>query len=205
MTVLYDEAIDRPFDEPPESPAKPDWKVAFSRARSKFSQDGGTDAAAALTYYAMQSLFPGLIAVISLLNIFGNAIYTACTGVIVGFVTRGQGISVHRADCSNIAAQKEPERLVKVHWAPAQASVFLVEIQVEALDRNSLLSDVTRVLSESGVNILSAAVQTSRDRVAILRFTFEMGEVAHLSHVMQQVKRIESVFDCFRISGGSSK
>ena len=72
MTVLYDEAIDRPFDEPPESPAKPDWKVAFSRARSKFSQDGGTDAAAALTYYAMQSLFPGLIAVISLLNIFGN-------------------------------------------------------------------------------------------------------------------------------------
>lgn len=72
MTVLYDEAIDRPFDEPPESPAKPDWKVAFSRARSKFSQDGGTDAAAALTYYAMLSLFPGLIAVISLLNIFGN-------------------------------------------------------------------------------------------------------------------------------------
>ncbi|RYG77976.1 YihY family inner membrane protein [Yimella sp. RIT 621] len=72
MTVLHDEVIDRPFDEPPESPAKPDWKVAFSRARSKFSQDGGTDAAAALTYYAMQSLFPGLIAVISLLNIFGN-------------------------------------------------------------------------------------------------------------------------------------
>ena len=72
MTVLHDEVIDRPFDEPPESPAKPDWKVAFGRARSKFSQDQCTDVAAALTYYSMQSLFPGLIAVISLLNIFGD-------------------------------------------------------------------------------------------------------------------------------------
>lgn len=72
MTVLHDEVIDRPFDEPPESPAKPDWKVAFSRARSKFSQDQCTDVAAALTYFSMQSLFPGLIAVISLLNIFGD-------------------------------------------------------------------------------------------------------------------------------------
>ncbi|GAA3668489.1 YihY family inner membrane protein [Yimella lutea] len=72
MTVLHDEVIDRPFDEPPESPAKPDWKVAFGRARSKFSQDQCTDVAAALTYYSMQSLFPGLVAVISLLNIFGD-------------------------------------------------------------------------------------------------------------------------------------
>lgn len=72
MTVLHDEVIDRPFDEPPESPAKPDWKVALGRARSKFSQDQCTDVAAALTYYSMQSLFPGLIAVISLLNIFGD-------------------------------------------------------------------------------------------------------------------------------------
>lgn len=72
MTVLHDEVIDRPFDQPPPSPAKPDWKVAFGRARAKFSQDQCTDVAAALTYYSVQSLFPGLIAVISLLNIFGN-------------------------------------------------------------------------------------------------------------------------------------
>ncbi|GAB3585693.1 YhjD/YihY/BrkB family envelope integrity protein [Calidifontibacter terrae] len=72
MTVLHDEVIDRPFDDAPDSPAKPDWKVAFGRARAKFSQDGGTDMAAALTYFSVQSLFPGLIAVISLLNIFGN-------------------------------------------------------------------------------------------------------------------------------------
>ncbi len=72
MTVLHDEVVDRPFDEAPDAPAKPDWKVAFGRARAKFSQDGGTDVAAALTYFSVQSLFPGLIAVISLLNIFGN-------------------------------------------------------------------------------------------------------------------------------------
>ncbi|MBD2758415.1 YihY/virulence factor BrkB family protein [Yimella sp. cx-573] len=72
MTVLYDEVVDRPFDEVPESPAKPDYKVAFKRARAKFSQDQCTDVAASLTYYSVQSLFPGLIAVISLLNIFGS-------------------------------------------------------------------------------------------------------------------------------------
>lgn len=128
-----------------------------------------------------------------------------CTPVppdeIVGFVTRGQGISVHRADCSNIAAQKEPERLVKVHWAPTQASVFLVEIQVEALDRNSLLSDVTRVLSENHVNILSANVSTSTQRVAISRFAFEMGDARYLNHVLNQVRRIDGVYDVYRTSG----
>ena len=133
-----------------------------------------------------------------------------CTPVpgdeIMGFITRGNGVSVHRVNCPNAdSLKKEAERLIEVEWAPSSSSVFLVQVQVEALDRASLLSDVTRVLSESGVNILSAAVQTSRDRVAVLRFTFEMGEVAHLSHVMQQVKRIESVFDCFRITGGSNK
>ena len=133
-----------------------------------------------------------------------------CTPVpgdeIMGFITRGNGVSVHRVNCPNAdSLKKEAERLIEVEWAPSSSSVFLVQVQVEALDRAGLLSDVTRVLSESGVNILSAAVQTSRDRVAILRFSFEMGEVAHLSHVIQQVKRIESVFDCFRITGGSDK
>lgn len=132
-----------------------------------------------------------------------------CTPVpgdeIMGFITRGNGVSVHRTDCTNATSlRKESERLIEVEWAPSSASVFLVQVQVEALDRSGLLSEVTRVLSESGVNILSAAVHTSRNRVAILRFTFEMGDTGHLTHVMHQVKRIESVFDCFRITGGQS-
>ncbi|MCT1607055.1 bifunctional (p)ppGpp synthetase/guanosine-3',5'-bis(diphosphate) 3'-pyrophosphohydrolase [Nesterenkonia massiliensis] len=129
-----------------------------------------------------------------------------CTPVppdeIEGFVTRGQGVSVHRADCRNVRQLREqPGRLVEVEWAPTKSSVFLVEIQVEALDRKSLLSDVTRVLAESQVNILSATVHTSRDRVAISRFSFEMGDPRYLNHVLNSVRRIDGVYDVYRTVG----
>ncbi|MDY6055485.1 bifunctional (p)ppGpp synthetase/guanosine-3',5'-bis(diphosphate) 3'-pyrophosphohydrolase [Micrococcus sp.] len=120
---------------------------------------------------------------------------------IVGFVTRGSGVSVHRAQCRNLATMVagEPERRVEVSWAPSRDTVYLVEIQVEALDRTSLLSDVTRVLSENHVNILSASVNTTRDRVAMSRFVFEMGDPLFLSHVVNAVRRIDGVFDVHRI------
>jgi GTP pyrophosphokinase len=132
-----------------------------------------------------------------------------CTPVpgdpIIGFVTRGNGVSVHRVDCTNAdQLTANPERLIDVEWAPSSASVFLVQLQVEALDRNRLLSDVTRVLSDQHVNILSASVQTSRDRVAISRFTFEMGDPAHLDHVIKAVRRIDGVFDVYRVNGSKS-
>ena len=104
-----------------------------------------------------------------------------------------------------VPAAAEPERLVDVEWAPSASSVFLVQLQVEALDRNRLLSDVTRVLSDQHVNILSASVQTSRDRLALSRFTFEMGEPSHLDHVIAAVRRIEGVFDVYRITGGKTQ
>ncbi|RKT77934.1 GTP pyrophosphokinase [Terracoccus luteus] len=132
-----------------------------------------------------------------------------CTPVpgdpILGFVTRGNGVSVHRVDCTNAdQLTANPERLIEVEWAPSSASVFLVQLQVEALDRNRLLSDVTRVLSDQHVNILSAYVQTSRDRMAISRFTFEMGDPAHLDHVIKAVRKIDGVFDVYRVNGGKS-
>jgi GTP pyrophosphokinase len=133
-----------------------------------------------------------------------------CTPVpgdgIVGFVTRGSGVSVHRTDCVNAVAAlgTEPERQVEVEWAPSASSVFLVAIQVEALDRSRLLSDVTRVLSDQHVNILSASVTTTRDRVAISRFTFEMGDPKHLGHVLKAVRSVDGVFDVYRITSGKS-
>jgi len=132
-----------------------------------------------------------------------------CTPVpgdpIMGFVTRGRGVSVHRSDCTNAESLlSQPDRLIEVEWAPSAASVFLVQLQVEALDRNALLSDVTRVLSDQHVNILSATVHTSRDRVALSRFTFEMGDPGHLDHVIQAVRKIDGVFDVYRITGGKS-
>ena len=128
-----------------------------------------------------------------------------CTPVpgdpIMGFVTRGTGVSVHRTDCKNVAQlQLEPERILEVSWAASSKRLFLVQIQIEALDRSGLLSDVTRVLSEHHVNILSASVSTRNDRVALSRFVFEMGDPAALEHLLNAVKRIEAVYDVYRVS-----
>jgi GTP pyrophosphokinase len=130
-----------------------------------------------------------------------------CTPVpgdeIVGFVTRGTGVSVHRTDCNNVKGLlNEPERMIDVEWAPTSSSLFLVQIQVEALDRPGLLSDVTRVLSENHVNILSATVSTSSDRLALSRFVFEMGDTVHLDRLLNAVRRIEAVYDVYRVNAG---
>jgi GTP pyrophosphokinase len=131
-----------------------------------------------------------------------------CTPVpgddILGFVTRGSGVSVHRCDCPNVEhLSTQPERLVAVEWAPTAGSVFLVAIQVEALDRTRLLSDVTRVLSDAHVNILSASVATTRDRVAVSRFTFEMGDTKHLGDLLRLVRGVEGVYDAYRTTSGT--
>ncbi len=128
-----------------------------------------------------------------------------CTPVpgdpILGFVTRGAGVSVHRTDCVNAASLRaEPERLIDVEWAPTAKSSFLVAVQVEALDRNRLLSDITRTLSDQHVNILSAALSTTKDRICKARFTFETADPTHLDHVLSAVRGVPAVFDVYRIN-----
>jgi GTP diphosphokinase / guanosine-3',5'-bis(diphosphate) 3'-diphosphatase len=132
-----------------------------------------------------------------------------CTPVpgdeIVGFVTRGNGVSVHRKDCANVDhLSSQPARLVPVTWQPTAGSVFLVAVQVEALDRSRLLSDVTKVLADSHVNILSASVTTTRDRVAVSRFTFEMGDTKHLGHLLRIIRNVDGVFDAYRVTSGGT-
>jgi guanosine-3',5'-bis(diphosphate) 3'-pyrophosphohydrolase len=128
-----------------------------------------------------------------------------CTPVpgdeIVGFVTRGSGVSVHRTDCPNVASlMTDPDRIIEVSWTSTPKGVFLVQIQVEALDRSGLLSDVTRVLSEHHVNILSASVSTTDDRLALSKFVFEMGDIVHLDRVLNAVRRIDAVYDVYRVT-----
>jgi len=128
-----------------------------------------------------------------------------CTPVppdsIIGFVTKGGGVSVHRRDCTNATAlQQRPERLLEVEWAPTAESSFLVNIQVEALDRARLLSDITMVLSDQHVNILSASLVTTRDRVAKSQFSFEMGDAKHLDSVLKVVRGVPGVFDAYRVT-----
>ena len=127
-----------------------------------------------------------------------------CTPVpgddILGFVTRGQGVSVHRTDCPNAKSLlAQPERLIDVSWRAGKPTSFVVAIQVEALDRTRLLSDVATVLSDHHVNILSATSAVGRDRTTILRFTFELADITHLAEILGAVKKIENVYDAFRV------
>ena len=121
---------------------------------------------------------------------------------ITGFVTKGSGVSVHRSDCINVADLKEHkgDRIVNVLWNSGVKTLFLVNIQVEALDRARLLSDITRTLSDQHVNILNASVNTSKDRTALSRFTFEMADASHLDVVLKAVKSVEGVYDVYRVN-----
>jgi len=118
---------------------------------------------------------------------------------ILGFVTRGQGVSVHRVDCPNARAlQTQKDRFIDVQWRAGKPTLFIVSIMVEALDRKKLLSDIATVLSENQVNILSASSSVGKDRVAKFRFTFELADIAHLESVIRAVKKVDAVFDAYR-------
>lgn len=122
---------------------------------------------------------------------------------IVGFITRGNGVSVHRADCPNVKGfADERERMIDVEWSATNSTVFRVHIQVESLDRSGLLSDITKVLSEHHLNILSAAVTTDSNKLATQRFVFEMSDTTHLDRVIQAVRQIDAVYDVYRVNAG---
>ena len=130
-----------------------------------------------------------------------------CTPVpgddIRGFITRGHGVSVHRSECPNVRElDKEPQRFVDVSWRGGKSTSFAVSIEVEALDRQKLLRDVTNVLGDQRVNIISSSTNTGKDRIASLRFTFELADIAHLSSILSAVRRVDGVFDARRVVPG---
>ncbi|WKD59182.1 RelA/SpoT family protein [Corynebacterium caspium] len=120
---------------------------------------------------------------------------------IFGFVTRGGGVSVHRVDCSNAAKLKqETQRLIEVSWAAEGAgSVFSATVQVESLDREGLLMDVTRVVSEQKLSLEAMNSSTSSDHIATVRFTFTVSDAKQLGVVMTSLRNVEGVFDVFRV------
>jgi len=131
-----------------------------------------------------------------------------CTPVpgdeIIGFVTRGRGVSVHRADCANAASlvATNADRLIEVEWDRDGVGVFVASIEIEALDRSKLLRDISTVLSDHHVNILTSSSHTGSDRVAHLRFDFELGDPSHLESLLGTLKRVDSVFDAYRVLPG---
>ena len=134
-----------------------------------------------------------------------------CTPVpgdeIVGFLTRGRGVSVHRSDCPNAKAlhTSDEGRMITVWWDNRQQGLFVAAIQIEALDRAKLLRDVTTAISDQGIHILSSSTRTGRDGIATLSFTFELADPGHLEHVIQSVRRVDSVFDAYRVVPNSAR
>ena len=122
---------------------------------------------------------------------------------LVGFVTVGRGVSIHRADCSNIAGLGDrSERMIEAYWAPDQVSSFSVWFQVEALDRPNLLRDVTSVISDAGGNIVGASSRTDRDGVAVLRYEVELSDPGQMNRLLAAMSRVDSVYEAFRLKSG---
>jgi guanosine-3',5'-bis(diphosphate) 3'-pyrophosphohydrolase len=120
---------------------------------------------------------------------------------IVGYISLGKGITIHRKDCPNVKAlEKHPERFARVSWDSSVKAPFRVEIQIEAYDRSRLLEDISRTLSESGVNILAASIQTGDDNTVKDRFVFEVPGVEYLETVLQRIRMIDTVFDAYRVT-----
>ena len=128
-----------------------------------------------------------------------------CTPVpgdaIIGFLTRGRGVSVHRDDCPNakVLGATDEGRMIDVSWDDRQQSSFVVSIQIEALDRTKLLRDVSTAISDHGVQILSSTTRAGKDGIATLTFTFELGDAGHLEHLLKSIRGVDSVFDAYRM------
>jgi GTP pyrophosphokinase len=121
---------------------------------------------------------------------------------IVGYVSLGRGVVVHAKGCTNARAlrARDPERFVEVEWAASNGKLFTVELLVEALDRTHLLSDITKTISDAGVNILSARVDTIDERTALSRFAFRAASVQHVDEVIRKIRGIPDVYDVRRVS-----
>ena len=128
-----------------------------------------------------------------------------CTPVpgdeIIGFVTRGRGVSVHRSDCANAAslASGEVGRMIEVEWDLASGGSFIAAVELKALDRTRLGVDVWKVISDNHLNIVRSESFAGPDRVSRMRFEFELADPAHLDSLLASLKRIDSVYDAYRV------
>jgi GTP diphosphokinase / guanosine-3',5'-bis(diphosphate) 3'-diphosphatase len=128
-----------------------------------------------------------------------------CTPVpgddIVGVVTRGRGVSIHRDDCPNVANRTEQQRLLDVAWEESVDGSYPVEIEVSGMDRPQILSDVVNAVAECKVNITAVNGRSTRERMSVIHLTVLVHDVQHLENVIKRVSRVRDVFHVHRISG----
>jgi GTP pyrophosphokinase len=117
---------------------------------------------------------------------------------IIGFITRGRGITVHRRDCVNIRHEQEKERLIEINWGSNRPNVFPVTIRVAAWDRVGLLRDVSTVVAEEKVNMTSVLTTTHSDHTVTLLVTLEVNGVAQLSKMLSRIEGVKDVYEVRR-------
>jgi GTP pyrophosphokinase len=133
-----------------------------------------------------------------------------CTPVpgddIIGFVTRGRGVSVHRADCANAVSltAAQGDRLIDVDWDRDAAVEFVASIEVKALDRARLLQEVIAVLSDNQANIIACSTHTGSDRVAKMRLDFELSDPTQIDRIVANIRGIDGVYDSYRVLPGTT-
>jgi len=153
---------------------------------------------------------PGGAIVVEGLDDMWTRVARCCSAVpgdpIVGYVTVGRGVSVHRADCTNIGALGDrPERMVEVEWAQHRREAFRARIQVEALDRPRLLRDVTAEISDLGMDIVASSSVRGRDRVAVLQFEVELSDRDQLEVALAALRSLDGVYDAYRLVPGGGR
>ncbi len=122
---------------------------------------------------------------------------------IVGYISLGRGITIHRQDCPNVAVlKKDPDRFTPVSWDGDADTAFRVEIEVDGWDRHRLLEDMSRTFAEAGINILDARCTVNHPMVRN-RFVVEVGDTRTLDQAINRLRNIESVFDAYRVTPGS--
>lgn len=119
---------------------------------------------------------------------------------IVGFITRGRGVSVHRADCTNIhdLNGSEDERFIEVEWDMGKQATFISELQIKALDRPKLLQDLTGLYAEAKLNATSLNLRINKEKIAIIDIAFEINETKQLVDLIKKIKKLDGVLEVFR-------
>jgi len=124
---------------------------------------------------------------------FGGCCHPIPGDPIVGFITRGKGVTVHLRSCATVIGERERARLVDVEWEIAPAQTYPIAIIVEAQDRTGLLNDITQIMAEQKVNILAASVGVTPDNMARVKATLQVASVAQLARVMGRIEQLKGV------------
>ncbi|HHV27762.1 bifunctional (p)ppGpp synthetase/guanosine-3',5'-bis(diphosphate) 3'-pyrophosphohydrolase [Anaerosalibacter bizertensis] len=119
---------------------------------------------------------------------------------IVGYITRGRGVSIHRSDCPNIEDLGSGERFIYVEWADDEKASYQAEIQIKATDRSGLLTDITQRITEAKLAVLSLSARTNREKLVVMNITLEIKDINQLRQLMKKIKKVKGVIDVYRVT-----